>query len=159
MSHNHIIKRISGNVSSLASQVTTKIEDNSDLFNEVNSEFSALVGEEEYDWYVEEFDKYSEEQEREELDNKPFYSLTDEEKKLKRYETSEAYVLLYMLCSVLKELQYGDVTYRRSQFGDGSINPSLVSEIIRLKDVYVSRAKALASGSAQGKSGLIWIHS
>ena len=149
MSHNVVIKEIAKNLSNLAIDAVDMLEDKGKFMSDVNSEFLSLVGEDDYEWYVESFSSLSVE-DRTEFDSKEFYELTDDERKLRRFEYAEAYILLYLLCVMLKRIQANDVILAREMFGEGQVNPLHITQLMEFRDTFYERATASYLGTPQG---------
>lgn len=157
MNHDLVIKDIVEDLSTLSFAVIDELIDRKHLFDDVSQLTATILGEEEYEWYVEAFSEYDTQQKREDFDAKKFWGLDEDEKKLRAYEKAEAYLFLYKLAIALKGLDRGAVIYSREVFGEGQINPAIIDQVITLREQYFQSAMALINQKSPETGGYIFI--
>lgn len=139
--HSEIITQIALNVGSLTSAAEDKITN--DILAQAASKTESMLGSTDYDEYVTLFGTgYNRDSE--------YHLLTDNEKKLRDWETAEAYYVLYYLALALREMQEDYTSMEKSTYGEGELQPSTIAEIITQQDAYKRQADSLISKHNSG---------
>jgi hypothetical protein len=110
-----------------------------EIYSLASSRMDSQLGSSGYGDYVALFESSSSSRDSE------YYELSKGERKLRMLETAEAYYLLYYFVLSLRELQNKSVLLDVKEFGDGSLKPSEVNELIRMRHQYLKEGDSICS--------------
>jgi len=151
INHSVVIKDVAANIANLSDEAKEKITN--DMLSMAGSEILRLLEDSTYDVYRKmfsdtEYENYVGDYDR----SKEFHELNENERKLKKLEMAEAYLVLYYLIPALKELEDTVSMSRRQQFGEGEIHASPIRDLILQRQQYYNEAVLICNKISEESS-------